>query len=97
MSYDLCTTNWGGLIVTTSNQRKAEGMPVKTALVTGASSGIGKATAKKLLADGYSVYAAPRRIEQMRDLEESGAVILKMDVTKEEDVVACVERINAEH
>ena len=82
--------------MTTSSQRKAEGMPEETVLITGASSGIGKATAKKLLADGYSVYAAARRVEQMRDLEESGAIVLKMDVTKEDDIVAGVERINAE-
>ena len=82
--------------MTTSNQRKAQGMSEKTVLITGASSGIGKATARKLLADGYTVYAAARRVEQMRDLEESGATALKMDVTKEEDLVAGVERINEE-
>ena len=68
----------------------------RTVLVTGASAGIGKATAEKLLAEGYAVYAAARRVEQMRDLEETGAVILGMDVTKEEDLVAGVERVNAE-
>jgi short-subunit dehydrogenase len=57
---------------------------MKTVLVTGASSGMGKATALKLLADGYRVYAAARRVEQMRDLEERGAILLKMDVTNDE-------------
>ena len=70
--YHLSTTNRGGLIVTTSNQRKAHGVARQTVLITGASCSIGKATDKKLLADGYSVYAAARRVEQIRDLEESG-------------------------
>ena len=68
----------------------------RTVLVTGASAGIGKATAVKLLAEGYAVYAAARRVEQMRDLEDAGAVALRMDVTREEDLVAGVDRINAE-
>ena len=71
-------------------------MAGRTVLVTGASSGIGKDTAIRLLNEGYAVYAAARRIEQMRDLEALGAVALKMDVTSEEDLVACVERIDAE-
>ena len=71
-------------------------MAGRTVLITGASSGIGKATAKRLLKEGYSVYAAARRVEQMRDLEELGAIALKMDITNEEDVVAGVARINAE-
>ena len=65
-------------------------------LITGASSGIGKGTAMKLLADGYSVYAAARRVEQMQDLADSGATALRMDVTKEDEIVAAVERIDAE-
>ena len=65
-------------------------------LVTGASAGIGKETAKRLLREGYTVYAAARRLENMRDLGELGAVALEMDVTKEEDLVVGVERINEE-
>lgn len=68
----------------------------QTVLVTGASAGIGKATVKTLLEAGYTVYAAARRVENMRDLEDLGAVALKMDVTSEEDLVAGVERINEE-
>ena len=68
----------------------------QTVLITGASAGIGKETAKRLLEEGYVVYAAARRVERMQDLEELGAIVLKMDVTNEVDVVAGVERINAE-
>lgn len=57
-----------------------------TALVTGASSGIGKETAKQLIEDGYKVYAAARRLEMMDDLKNLGAIPLKMDITKEEDI-----------
>ena len=63
-------------------------MARQTVLITGASSVIGKATAKRLLEKGYTVYAAARRVERMRDLEDLGAIALEMDVTKEEDVVA---------
>ena len=74
--------------MTTSNRQ--------TVLVTGASAGIGKATAETLLEAGYTVYAAARRVENMRDLEDLGAVALEMDVTNEEDLAAGVERISEE-
>ncbi len=70
---------------------------MKTVLVTGASSGIGNETAKKLLNEGYTVYAAARRIVKMRDLEELGAIPLKMDIANDEDIVGVVNRITVEH
>ncbi|MDN7675548.1 oxidoreductase [Burkholderia oklahomensis] len=68
----------------------------RVALVTGASSGMGKAFAKALLAEGMAVYAAARRVEQMADLAALGATVLKMDVTREADLRAVVERIERE-
>lgn len=69
----------------------------KIALVTGASSGIGKETAKKLVKEGLIVYAAARRVELMHDLEAMGATIIKMDITREEDIVSAVTAINLKH
>jgi len=66
-------------------------------LVTGASSGMGKETAKTLIQEGYTVYTAARRVEKMQDLKKLGGVPIKMDVTKEDDVVAAVEQIKANH
>ena len=69
---------------------------MKTVLITGASSGIGEETAKKLLEQGYTVYVAARRLEKMQDLEELGAHAIRMDITREADIVAAVDRITAE-
>ena len=69
---------------------------MKTVLVTGASSGIGEATARKLVEDGYTVYVAARRLEKMHALVERGAVAAQMDVTREEDVQRVVKRVEAE-
>ncbi|MFS8148339.1 oxidoreductase [Rhizobium sp. BR 249] len=71
-------------------------MSKKTALITGASSGIGNATTRKLLQQGYRVYVAARRVEQMQDLVQRGAVAVPLDLTKDEEIVAAVERIVAE-
>ncbi len=80
----------------TSNKRKAGDAAGQTVLITGASSGIGRETARKLLEEGYTVYAAARRLDRMRDLEDLGATALKMDVTRDEDIVAVVERVKVE-
>lgn len=65
----------------------------KTALVTGASSGIGRSTAELLLKEGARVYIAARRVERMKDLEMSGAIVLEMDVTDEASIVSGIRRI----
>jgi short-subunit dehydrogenase len=72
-------------------------MSENTVLITGASSGIGKETAKALIGEGYTVYAAARRLEKMDDLKKLGGIPLKMDITKEDEVVAVVEQIRRDH
>lgn len=69
----------------------------KVALVTGASSGMGKDIAKQLLKDGLTVYVAARRIEQMQDLVQLGAIALKMDITVDQDVQSAVQQITQSH
>jgi short-subunit dehydrogenase len=66
---------------------------MKTVLITGASAGFGKRVAEKLLDEGYSVYAAARRVGKMRDIEAKGAHILNMDVTDTASVDAGVARL----
>lgn len=65
----------------------------KVVLVTGASSGIGKETAKLLVQKGYTVYGASRRVEKMADLKAEGVNLLEMDVTDEASMVAGVNKI----
>ncbi|MFI6743555.1 oxidoreductase [Nonomuraea sp. NPDC050451] len=71
-------------------------MATKVALVTGASSGIGEATALKLHEAGYTVYGAARRVQRMQHLAESGIRLLAMDVTVDSSLQAGVEKIIAE-
>ncbi len=65
----------------------------KVVLITGASSGIGKEAAVLLAEDGYTVYGAARRVEKMKELEKLGVRLLKMDVSKDKDMVSGVEKI----
>jgi NADP-dependent 3-hydroxy acid dehydrogenase YdfG len=53
-------------------------------LITGASSRIGKETAKLLMENGHIVYIAARRLDKMNDLKEAGIKLLEMDVTNDE-------------
>jgi NAD(P)-dependent dehydrogenase (short-subunit alcohol dehydrogenase family) len=68
----------------------------KTVLVTGASSGIGEAVVRRLLADGCRVYAAARRMDRMAPLEAAGARLVELDLTDDASIAAAVEAIRRE-
>jgi len=67
--------------------------PSRVALVTGASSGIGKAIALRLLQEGWTVYGAARRTNRMADIQAAGAAILPMDLTDEESMAAALRQL----
>jgi NAD(P)-dependent dehydrogenase (short-subunit alcohol dehydrogenase family) len=71
-------------------------MTVKVALVTGASSGIGDATARRLAQLGYTVYAVARRADRMAALKERGIRTEPADVTDDAALMALVDKITSE-
>jgi len=66
----------------------------KVVLVTGCSSGIGRATAERLAARGWTVYATARRSSSIADLEARGCRTLALDVTDEQSMRSAVETVS---
>src|SRR5687768_1288236 len=73
------------------------GHPSQVVLITGCSSGIGRATAERLAAHGWTVYATARRLETIADLEARGCRLLALDVTDEDSMQAAVGTVVEEH
>jgi NAD(P)-dependent dehydrogenase (short-subunit alcohol dehydrogenase family) len=65
----------------------------KVALITGASSGMGKSTANLLHSQGYTVYGAARRTEEMNDLKAKGMGVVSLDLTDDASIVEAVNTI----
>src|SRR5436190_2257821 len=65
----------------------------RAVLITGCSTGIGRATAERLAKRGHTVYATARRPESIADLEKQGCKTLALDVTDEESMKAAVAAV----
>lgn len=65
----------------------------KVIIITGASSGMGKVTAEKLIKEGHSLYAAARRVNLMDDLKSLGGHPVQLDITKDEDIQHLVNNV----
>ena len=67
--------------------------PSKAVLITGCSSGIGRATALRLARSGWSVYATARNPESIAELARAGCHTLALDVTDEHSMRAAVATV----
>ena len=70
-------------------------MRQQIALVTGASSGIGKATAELLAANGYYVFALARRMERLEQMRCEQIEPIRLDVADAEGIRATVDHVIA--
>lgn len=69
----------------------------KAVLITGCSSGIGEATARRLAGHGWKVYASARRLESIEHLAGAGCELLQLDVCDEQSMRNAVETVEREH
>ena len=65
---------------------------MKTAIVTGASKGVGYATVKLLSENGYKVIAVSRNLSKLKDLVSNNVEAYQLDITNEKEVKVFFEK-----
>ena len=65
----------------------------RAVLITGCSTGIGRATAERLVDKGWRVYASARDVEKIGSLADRGCELLPLDVTDETSMRDAVEEV----
>lgn len=68
----------------------------KAVLITGCSSGIGKAISLRLVANGWQVFATARKTTDLKELQDAGCKTLALDVTDEQSMVKAVKAVEAQ-
>lgn len=71
-------------------------MSKRSVLITGCSSGIGRALTEEFLRQGFLVYAGVRALDSLNDLSDDNLRPLELDVTNDSHIQACIERIQQE-
>jgi len=69
----------------------------RAVLITGCSSGIGAATARRLAGNGWDVWATAREPERLGDLRSAGCRTLALDLANPTSMAAAVAAVEAEH
>jgi NAD(P)-dependent dehydrogenase (short-subunit alcohol dehydrogenase family) len=78
-------------------KQAVQGAVSKVVLITGCSSGLGKATAIHLAQKGWTVYATARKTTELAEVEAAGCRTLALDVNDEASMTAAVGAIEEEH
>lgn len=72
-------------------------MKPRTVLITGCSSGIGRALTEAFLHHGFHVYAAARNTDALNNLTGEHLTLVKMDVNNADEISAAAEQIQQQH
>lgn len=72
-------------------------MEKKVVLITGCSSGIGRALAEEFHRRGHLVHATSRKVQALQALAEAGMPVLPLDVTDRASIDAAIAAIRARH